>query len=208
MIPLVVDPAGKRILVFGGGSVAARKAAYFAGKADVIVVSRSFAKPFLALPVTRLTRDVQEVTDAELEGFMEGMFAVIAALPDKGQNDRIGAICRKKGILFNNADGTAGDLILPAVSSGSYYTIAVTTHGRSPAVSRFIREHIDEQFRMLDQMIALQETLRRDLKQTSLSQEQRSAILMNVMRDAGIWEALAHSVQEAEMMARRKYLHG
>jgi len=208
MIPLVVDPAGKRVLVFGGGSVAARKAAYFAEEADVTVVSRSFAKPLLTLPVTRLTRDVTEATDADLGELMEGVFAVIAALPDKGQNDRIGAICRKKGILFNNANGTPGDLILPAVSSGSHYTIAITTHGRSPAVSRFIREHIDERFRMLDEMIALQQILRRDLKRTSVSQEQRSAILREVIRDAGIWDALARSVQEAEMMARRKYLHG
>lgn len=208
MIPLVVDHTGKRVLVFGGGSVAARKVAYFAGEADVTVVSRSYGKSLAALPVTRLIRDVKEATDAELAGLMEGAFAVIAALPDKDQNDRIGAICRQKGILFNNADGSPGDLIIPSVSSGRYYTIAVTTHGRSPAVCRFIREHIDQRFRMLDEMIALQQTLRRDMKRGGVPQEQRSLILRKVIQDIEIWETLERSAQEAELMARRKYLHG
>jgi precorrin-2 dehydrogenase/sirohydrochlorin ferrochelatase len=40
MIPLFVDCAGKRIVIFGGGDVASRKAAFFSGEAEVLVVSR------------------------------------------------------------------------------------------------------------------------------------------------------------------------
>lgn len=44
MIPLFIDCTGRRIVIFGGGDVAARKAAYFSGNADVTVVSRSLVR--------------------------------------------------------------------------------------------------------------------------------------------------------------------
>ena len=53
MIPLFVDCSGKRIVIFGGGEVASRKAAYFSGQADVLVVSRSFSHKMSILPVER-----------------------------------------------------------------------------------------------------------------------------------------------------------
>ncbi len=207
MIPLFADLAGRRVVIFGGGKVAARKAVFFAKDADVEVVSRSHTKTIVSLPVTRTTLDVAKATNETLGQVVSGAFIVIAALPDKEQNNRIGRICRKKKILFNNADGDSGDLIIPAVSSGKHYTVAITTHGKSPAVSRFVREHIDRKFSHLDKMIALQEVLRRELKRTEPSQERRSAVLRDTICDPEIWEAVSRSLQEAESIVRRKYLH-
>ncbi len=51
MIPLFVDCSRRRIVIFGGGEVAARKAARFTGKAEVTVISRSFKQKILDLPV-------------------------------------------------------------------------------------------------------------------------------------------------------------
>ena len=52
MIPLFVECTGKRVVVFGGGEVAARKAGYFAKEAEVLMVSRTFspAEPGAAGP--------------------------------------------------------------------------------------------------------------------------------------------------------------
>ena len=44
MIPLFIDCSGRRVVIFGGGAVAARKAAYFVQEARVLVVSRSFVQ--------------------------------------------------------------------------------------------------------------------------------------------------------------------
>ena len=44
---------GQRIVIFGGGDVAARKAAYFSREAEVLVVSRSFSPKIETLPVQR-----------------------------------------------------------------------------------------------------------------------------------------------------------
>lgn len=207
MIPLFVGLAGKKVVIFGGGDVAARKAAYFSKEAEVVVVSRSHSKGVTTLPVKRKTLDVAAADDAGLERMVRGAFAVVAALPDKAQNNRIGRICARKRILFNNADGEPGDLILPSVSAGEQFTIAVATQGKSPAVSRFIREHLDRTFADLDGMIALQQVLRSELKGAVPSQADRRAVLHDVLRDTEVWESLGRSQEEALIVARRKYLH-
>lgn len=207
MIPLFIDLTARRVMIFGGGDVAARKAEFFVREADVQVVSRSFSKKIAALPVTRQEMDIHIVSDAELERLVDGAFVVVAALPEQSQNNRIGRICRRAGILFNNADGERGDLIIPSSTGGQHYTIAVSTDGESPAVSRFIREHLESRFPSLDAMIALQGRLRKRLKIVEPSQERRNAILREVLNDRGVWEALDRSPAEAEELVGRRYLH-
>jgi len=133
MIPACsLDCSGRRIVIFGGGAVAARKAAYFANEARVLVVSRSFVQKLETLQVEKECMDIGDTSDAKLAARVRGAFLVIGALSDPAQNNRIGSLCRKKGILFNNADGEAGDVILPAISSGEHYTIAISTGGQQP----------------------------------------------------------------------------
>jgi len=208
MIPLFIGMTGRKVIIFGGGEVAARKVEYFAGEADVWVFSRTYSRAIAQLPVTCTVLDLRDILDEALDDIIKHAFIVVAATSDRIQNNRIGTICRKRGILFNNADGEPGDLIIPSVSSGNYYTIAITTMGKSPAISRYIREHLDATFVHLDRMIELQETLRLELQNTVSSSPQRTAILRNIVRDPEIWSALSCSVQDAEDLARRRYFHG
>ncbi len=188
MIPLFVDCSGKRIVIFGGGEVASRKAAYFSGEADVLVVSRSFSHKMSILPVERQMLDAGRISDEVLTGIIEWAFLVIGALSDPVQNNRIKNLCVAREILFNNADGEAGDVIIPSVTGGENYLLAISTKGNSPAVSRFIREHLETQFPALDDMIALQRDLRAQLKHTEPSPSRRNAILWEVLNDREIWK--------------------
>jgi precorrin-2 dehydrogenase / sirohydrochlorin ferrochelatase len=208
MIPLFVDFYGRRIVIFGGGDVAARKAAYFSGKADVVVVSRSFVPAFDGLEVNRQELDLAKVTGRQLASLLSGAFLVIAAVSDPAINNRIGKACRAIGLLFNNADGEYGNVILPAVAHGENYTIAVSTGGNSPAVSRYIRDKIDDTFPALDDMIALQNRLREVLKVQEDDQEKRSAILTKVLHDPGVWAALESNRSDVWDDVKRRYLHG
>jgi precorrin-2 dehydrogenase/sirohydrochlorin ferrochelatase len=207
MIPLFVDLTAKRIVIFGGGEVAARKAAYFAREADVQVFSRSFSKMMAALPVSRTVMDVAHASEAELEDRLTGVFIGIAALSDREQNNRIGMTCKRLGILFNNADGERGDLIIPSALRGKYYTIAVSTDGKSPAVTRFIREYLEARFSGMDKMIILQEHMRRRLKTMEPSQKRRRELLQKMLHDPAIWVALSRSQTEAEGIVNQRYLH-
>ncbi|MDO8873310.1 MAG: bifunctional precorrin-2 dehydrogenase/sirohydrochlorin ferrochelatase [Methanoregula sp.] len=207
MIPLFVDCTQRRIVIFGGGDVAARKAAYFTGIDKVTVVSRSFQQTILDHKVVRKECDVSTESDESLESILDGAFLVIGALSDTGQNNRIGRLCRKLGILFNNAAGEPGDVILPSVTGGINYTLAISTNGSSPALSRFIREHLEQNFPALDQMIALQQRLRTELKRAEPDQVKRNAILWEVLNDPSIWNALSADTAEAWKLVTKRYLH-
>ena len=207
MIPLFVDCSGRRIVIFGGGEVAARKAAYFSGKADVTVVSRSFVPAFDGLEVKRVELELTAVTGRQLASILSGAFLAIGAISDPAINNRIGKASRAIGILFNNADGEPGDVILPAVTGGENYTIAISTRGASPAISRFIREHIEENLPALDAMIALQGRLRDLLKEREPDQARRTAILWDVLSDHMVWETLLTDPARAWDDVRGRYLH-
>ncbi len=207
MIPLFVDCTRRRIVIFGGGDVAARKAAYFAETAEVTVVSRSFVPAFDDLKITRKELDLDTADGREFAGLLTGAFLVIAAVSRPEINNRIGKLCRATGILFNNANGEAGDVILPAVSRKDNYTIAVSTGGNSPAVSRFIREQIEHDFPALDQMIALENRLREVLKSREPDQKKRTAILTAVLHDKAVWAALESGGSDAWEDVCTRYLH-
>ena len=208
MIPLYIDCTGRRIVIFGGGAVAARKAAYFTPEARVTVVSRSFVQKMEILQVTKKTVDVQEASDAQLISVIGKAFLVIAALSDPSLNNRIGRLCKKKGILFNNADGDPGNVVLPAISCGKNFTLAISTGGNSPAISRFIREHLDEELPELDAMIVIQHRLRQELKQKEPDQARRTAILHKVLNDQSVWKNLKKDPDKAWENVSARYLHG
>jgi len=207
MIPLFVDCSGKCIVIFGGGEVASRKAAYFSREADVLVVSRSFSPKMSALPVERRVLDVSTASDEDIGGITRQAFLVIGTLPDSSSNNRIGEICKGQKILFNNAEGRAGDVIIPSVTGGDNYILAISTKGSSPALSRFIREQIEIHYPALDQMVALQQELREQLKRSEPSQSRRNAILQEVLHDRAVWEILEKDPQKARVELKRRYLH-
>jgi precorrin-2 dehydrogenase/sirohydrochlorin ferrochelatase len=207
MIPLFVDCSGKRIVIFGGGVVASRKAAYFSGEADVLVVSRSFSPDITALPVKRRVLDVRTVPDDLDEEILDGAFLVIATFPDSSLNDQIGKLCRARGVLFNNAEGEAGDVIIPSITGGKNYTLAISTNGSSPAVSRFIREQIEKNYPALDEMIVLQRELREQLKHLEPFPSRRTAVLWEVLSNPEVWESLKKDPDLVREQIKKRYLH-
>jgi len=205
MIPLVHDLRGRRVVIAGGGAVGARKAAYFEGECDVVVLSRSFHPSFSGMDVECVTVDLSETSGDVLLSYVRGSALVIAATSDKEVNNRIAGLCREEGTHCNNAHGVPGDVIIPAMIRGDEYCIAITTMGKSPAISRYIRERIEDDLTGIDAMISLQHTLRQELKGRVADQDERARILAAVLEDRDIMDALGQGVSRAQELALRKY---
>jgi precorrin-2 dehydrogenase/sirohydrochlorin ferrochelatase len=205
MIPLIIDFTGKKVVIFGGGEVAARKAAYFRD-GTLLVVSRSFTESLVGLPVEHRKMDLNDKSDPEIRDLIRGAFLVIAATSTQEINNRIGEYCRQEGVLFNNADGDPGDVIVPAILEGKNFLIAVATYGRSPGFSRYLRLQLESSRDSFDRMIELQERLRSALKKAAYSSEDRHRILGEVMADPQIWEAIKHDLLEAWSLVEKRYL--
>jgi len=207
MIPLIINLKEKKIVIFGGGDVGARKASFFASDCTVHVVSRSFISLFDNLNVERYTVDINTVSDEIVSNIINGAFLVIAATSDEQVNNRIGMPSKSKGILFNNAAGDPGDVIIPAKIQGEHFVIAITTFGKSPAVSRYIRQQFAQQQAQFDKMVELQYRLRNLLKNIEPQQERRSEILWEVLNDQEVWKNLIRDPSVAWNLVQRRYLN-
>ncbi|MFA5332315.1 MAG: bifunctional precorrin-2 dehydrogenase/sirohydrochlorin ferrochelatase [Methanoregula sp.] len=206
MIPLFVDCSKKRVVIFGGGDVAARKAGHFTGQAELVMASRSFSDACKALPARFIALDTRTSPDSALEKLVTSAFLVIAALSDRDENDRIGKIAGRRGILFNNADGEPGDVVIPAISAGKNYTFAVTTGGESPAVARFVRQKVETDLPTLDAMIELQHKAREALRGRTTEQAGRREVLREILDDKKVWELLGQSPGLAWEYVNGRYL--
>jgi precorrin-2 dehydrogenase/sirohydrochlorin ferrochelatase len=206
MIPLMVNLSDKKVLIFGGGTVGARKARFFSPEADVTIISRSFSAVCDELPVRTVERDLSNASDADLAGMIAGAFIAIAATPDAALNDRIGSICHANGVLFNNAYGETGDILIPSVIRGKHFHLAISTSGESPAVSRFLREYIQSSLPDIDRMIVLQGRLRKALQDRLPDSDARKKILWEVLNDPGVWNALGKGEDDGWRMVKERYL--
>lgn len=203
----MLDLTGRRVLIFGGGDVGTRKAAYFEHEAVVTVISRSFSPRLDGLAVRRHETDLASLPDDAIGELLDGAFLAIAATPDPALNNRIGRLCASAGVLFNNAAGKPGDVIIPSVVRGRNYLIAISTGGKSPAVSRYLRMRLESEYADLDRMIDLQEEMRSILRETEPVQAERSRTLWKILLDDEIRELLALDYGRARELAIARYLH-
>lgn len=199
--PLFIDFTGRDVVIFGGGPVGERKAAYFSG-ANVTVVSREFTPGLESMPGVRLIR--RDVAAADVLRLIKGVFLVVAATGDSALNEEIVRITADAGILANSAGG-GSEVILPAKIVRDDIVIAVSTGGTSPAMARFIRQRLESVLGTeLADMGRLQSSLRERLKKEVPSQEERERLLWKVLEDPAIWEALKTSYNNGMHLAIEK----
>lgn len=199
--PLFVDFTDKKVVIFGGGAVGERKAAYFAG-ADVTVVSREFSEGLRAMSGVRLVSS--DVTANAVLGLIDGAFLVVAATGDPALNRVIARVAGDAGIMVNSAEG-GSDVILPAKIVQGDIMIAISTGGRSPAMARYLRQRLEESLgNELSDMVRLQSELREVLKKKVKAQEERERLLWQVLGDRAIWEAIKTSYSDAKHLAIEK----
>ncbi|WP_340098131.1 bifunctional precorrin-2 dehydrogenase/sirohydrochlorin ferrochelatase [Salinibaculum salinum] len=191
MIPLLHDFGGETVLVFGGGGVGARKARRFAREAEVVVVSPTFSDADFG-GAERVRADPDAAAIAEWIARTDPAL-VVAATDDAAVNDAIEAAARDRSILCNRADESGerdlGSVVVPATVRDGPVVVAVGTGGKSPALSRALRERIEPVVENAGAMADLTADLRADLKDR-LSSDQRRAVLRAVVRDETVWKGL------------------
>jgi precorrin-2 dehydrogenase/sirohydrochlorin ferrochelatase len=169
--PVVLSVAGRRCLVVGGGAIAARKAeGLLHGDAHVTVVSPSLGPALLALAEAgRLRWIPREYHADDLAGAVLVMVAT-----DRGEvNARVATDARAAGVWVNCADDPQHcDFILPAVIRRGALSVAVSSGGASPALTRMLRETLEPlvpaDYAALTEVVA---AVRRSLREAGRSPE-------------------------------------
>lgn len=204
-LPLLIDMSGRRIVIFGGGSVGERKAQLFSRYADVTVISRDFTPDICQMHregnLSLVEADAGGLNAGQLDKLLEGAFLVIPATSDRAINERIASAAKKKNILSNQVDAI-GDVTVPSVIKKGELTISISTSGSSPAFSRFVRQKIEEVITPeFSDMIKVQESLRIYLKENVPGQKDRKELLWKVLESSEVWEALQVSYEKGYNVA-------
>jgi len=191
-LPLFIDFSDKKVVIVGGGAVGYRKARYFCGLSEVVVVSRDFVPGLIDLQRNGLIKLVKREIkkDTEIEQVIDGAFLVISATDNPRLNRRIKDIAERRGILVNSAT-EKGNVVIPSIMKGEEYMVAVSTYGASPVLSRYLRIKIEEVIpEKMDSMVKLITEIRDGLKKEVKDQKTREKLLWMLVNDSGIWELL------------------
>jgi siroheme synthase-like protein len=140
--PIYVDLRGRRCVVVGGGTVAARKVDGLLECGAEVTVVAPILGPVLKeyLRAGRIAAHLRAYADGDLAGAC----LAIAATDEPSVNGQVAAEARARGVLLNAADDPERcDFILPAVLRRGDLQIAISTGGRSPALARRVREDLE-----------------------------------------------------------------
>ena len=141
-LPVFLDLRGQRVLLVGGGPVAARKAALLqaAGARLRIVAPRRCEEigPLCEQPGTEYL-----ATEFEPAQLADCVFAV-SATDAAGVNQQVAAAGRKAGIWVNVVDdASAGSCLMPAIVDRSPIIVAIGSGGASPTLARRVRASVE-----------------------------------------------------------------
>lgn len=143
--PVFFDISGKKCIVVGGGTVAARKVGMLLGcGADVVVVSPKLTPELIDLKTKKIIEHVAESYNVQ---YLKDAVLIFAATSDDKINAAIFADGRSLKIPVNTVDDLQKcDFIVPSVVERGDLTIAVSTGGKSPALSRYMREKLEAEY--------------------------------------------------------------
>ncbi|NOZ88272.1 MAG: bifunctional precorrin-2 dehydrogenase/sirohydrochlorin ferrochelatase [Deltaproteobacteria bacterium] len=139
--PVFLLLEGKPVLVVGGGEVALRKVqGLLQSKADVTVVAPGFCKGIEELGRQDRIRLIKRpVVDEDLDG----MALVVAGTSDGDVNYLVFEAARERGILINVVDEPKlCDFFVPSQIHRGDLTIAISTSGSAPGLSKYFRKDI------------------------------------------------------------------
>jgi uroporphyrin-III C-methyltransferase/precorrin-2 dehydrogenase/sirohydrochlorin ferrochelatase len=141
-LPIFLDVRGQPCLIVGGGDVAARKCALLLRAGAHVTVAAPALGPALdaELVARRIAYRAAVFSPQELEGFT----MVIAATDDDVVNRDVAAAARASSILVNVVDQPAlCSFIMPAIVERAPLTVAVSSGGASPVLTRLLRARLE-----------------------------------------------------------------
>jgi uroporphyrin-III C-methyltransferase/precorrin-2 dehydrogenase/sirohydrochlorin ferrochelatase len=176
LYPAFLKLSGRRVLVVGGGSVAAGKIAGLLAAGAVVDVVAPDVRPEIERAAVTIHRRAFESTD------VEGAWYVIAAAPpDVNRQVREAGDARQ---LFVNAvdDPQQATAYAGGVVRRNDVTIAISTGGRAPAMAGLLREALDAWLPgNLDAWMAAADSARREWKAQGVPMAERRPQLLQVL---------------------------
>ena len=146
--PLFINLENKKILVIGGGKVAAKKIEKILEYgADITVVTENVVEEkLLQLENVKIENNQKIENDkAKIEKLVKGYFLVIAATDNEELNENIANVCDSNGMLINNVSSKVKmNAMFGGIVKNSEFQIAISTSGKNCKRSRAMKSEIQK----------------------------------------------------------------
>jgi len=176
MYPVFLSLAGRRVVVVGGGPVAASKLAGLLSEGAHVVVVAPDVRPEIERAGVTIVRRAFE--DADLD---EAWWVVAAAPPVV--NRQVCDAAARRRVFVNAVDDPAhATAYLGGVVRREGLTLAISTDGRAPALAGLMREAIDAWLPAdLDRWMAAADEARRAWKREAVPMGRRRPQLLEAL---------------------------
>ena len=141
--PLFINLENKKVLVIGGGKVAAKKIEKILEYgADITVVTENVVEEKLLQLENIKIENNQKI---EIEKLVKGYFLVIAATDNEELNENIANVCDSNGMLINNVSSKVKmNAMFGGIVKNSEFQIAISTNGKNCKRSRAMKSEIQK----------------------------------------------------------------
>jgi len=176
LLPIFVTLAGRRVLLVGGGTVAAAKLRQLqAVGADVVVVAPRVHEEIVRSGVLVQRRPFEA---ADVEGVW---FVVAAATPEV--NQAVAAAAEAKRLFVNAVDDPPNaSAFLSGVVRRADVTVAISTSGDAPALAGLLREALDAVLpEDLDKWMAVAREERAKWRRDGVAMNERRPLLLDAL---------------------------
>lgn len=145
LYPVFLKLAGSHVLIVGGGALALQKLRTLAETgARVTLVAPAFREP---LPALAAETGAELVRREFLPADLEGAALVFAATDDPELNRRVFQLAGGRGVLANAVDDPEFcAFYTPSVVRRAGFSLAISSEGRFPGVTKALREVLEAWF--------------------------------------------------------------
>lgn len=145
MYPINLDLTGQACLVLGGGSVAERKVQRLLDEGAVVTVIAPALTPALQILAEEHQLSWQRRTYQP--GDETTFFLIICATDDEAVSQAVSAAAKAQGKLLNVCDvPNLCNFTLPSIVRQGDLQLTISTNGKAPAFSRWLRKHLEQHF--------------------------------------------------------------
>ncbi|MEL0036651.1 MAG: bifunctional precorrin-2 dehydrogenase/sirohydrochlorin ferrochelatase [Gammaproteobacteria bacterium] len=205
-LSLYVDISDKKIVVFGGGTVADRKVSNLLGSKQIVVVSVTLTETLQTLwendQIDHINAKLQVKDDVLIKALINKAFLVVPATSDRDLNIAIKKLADEEGILCNDVDQD-DSVLIPSQVHTPEASVAITTYGSAPALLNHLKKQAEAIVTpQMDAMIRIQSVIRNALIKQTDDVEGRRALLHQILDSEEIWALLPDSEDQALQMAK------
>jgi precorrin-2 dehydrogenase / sirohydrochlorin ferrochelatase len=204
MQPLFIDLKGKKVVIAGGGRIAARKARVLEEEgAHITFYAPSFSEEAVAIAAGKGYTLIER--KAEPADFADAFLAILAT-NDRNANDDLQKALSANQLVCVVDEFETGNVTFPARVRRGGLQIAVTSGGTSPKLTRKLKKEFeglfDETWTAYTEFLG---SCRSEIKRLGLSAEEKDRLLWSLLEDD---YRLSRSVQEEKLAEIRRMADG